>query len=207
VLQWIVLRLAVVVIALSAAADADPRAGRVVRVERGPKRALGTPRWCEMNTGDLSGFCVGKQPAIGERITLVGDRKVLGVAAVIATSPYMSSCNDSTLWQVQSRLELGDLAGQAGLEVGVIDVAVDLRAGKLVSVDATRTPLGAGVVVDTVKAIDTDGDGVPDVELVVYYCDDNGTPTQAQDAKCVDVWMAYGKRKFERARQDRVRNC
>lgn len=209
-LQWIVIRLAVVALALPLVGDiagATPRAGRIVRVESRPKRAHGNPRWCEMNTSDLSGFCVGKQPGIGERVTIVGDHKVLGIATVTAASPYMSTCNESTLWQVQSRLESGDVGGQAGLEVGVIDIDVDPRAGRLVTIDAARTPLGSAATIDAVKAIDADGDGAPDVELVVYYCDDAGNPAPGQDAKCVDVWVATRKHKFERVRQDRVRNC
>jgi hypothetical protein len=195
-------------LAVVATVDAAPRAGRVVRVERGMRRVTGAPRMCAVNTADLSGLCYGRQPMIGEHVTLVGRERVIATVEVTATSPYLVGCIDGSQWQVQTRLERGDLnPSQGGIEYGTIDVVIDTRTTKLVPIDATRTPLGTAAQIDTVVGFDLDGDGAPDLEFVVYYCDDAGSPATVQDAKCLDVWGAVAKRKFTRVRQDRIRNC
>src|SRR5438477_380744 len=83
--------LAALACSLVAPAAAAPR-GRVVRVERPRGKPAGTPRICSVSPGEVSAYCIGKQPEVGERNAdgereqllrrgLVRDRTALRVAA------------------------------------------------------------------------------------------------------------------------------
>lgn len=199
-------RLVVVVVAvLGSSAAATPRAGRVVRVERGTRQTA-IPRPCVIQSS-LHGICIGKRPAIGERIVVIDTEQVLGGASITDVTPYVDPCGQGVLWTVQVRLEFGDLSAVSMREaLGVIDAVLDLRDSKLVAPE--RSPL-ADVPLADVRAIDTNGDGRADLEFVGYSCDDSGAPTAARASStgsCVDVWVATG-RGFARVHQDRIRQC
>jgi hypothetical protein len=196
---------------LVAPSDGAPRLGKVVRVERGLRRIIGTPRYCAVSIGDLQAWCYGKRPETGEKIEVIDSHHLLGTLRIESVDP-IGTCAQATsgLWLTRSQLDTGDLQTTVGdVQIaGIVDVTLDHRRARLVKVDRVvgDRPIG----IEQVIAIDADGDGAPDVEFLPFPCDDAGNPptvTTPATGQCVEVWYGRG-RSFERLRVDRVsQNC
>jgi hypothetical protein len=198
--------MALVLVGVLLAASAAARPGKVVRVERRARLHAGSPRMCTVSAGDLSGYCItSKPPEVGDRLSIIDNQHPLGVVRLTTVSPVPDACAQSVVWMIQGALESGDLSKPEGAMIGVLDVGLDPRAGKLVQVDhaATGHPFGT----DTVYALDADGEGAVDVEFVQFACDDGGNPGPNANGTCVEVWQANSAGRLERTRQDRFRNC
>jgi len=92
------MRLAVVLvgIALGASAGATPRAGKVVRVERGSRRPPGTPRLCQFSASEL--VCLGKRPEPGDKITVFDTKHVIATLHVEAATPLCAQPASGAVW-------------------------------------------------------------------------------------------------------------
>src|SRR5512140_1766196 len=199
-----------VVVALCATALAEPRRGKVVRIERSARRQFGTPRYCAFSVGDNQAYCYGKKPELGEQITVLDTHRIVGVAHVdnvelIGACPLATS----SLWLAHVQPESGDLKTPGDSQVGaVIDMALDRRSARLVKVD--HVPGDRPLTVDQVIGIDADGDGAPDLEFLAFPCDDQGQPPSATGVatgQCMEVWAITGH-SAEHLRTDRIsQNC
>ena len=201
------LGLVLVGVALATSAGAGPRAGKVVRVERGPRGWAGSPRYCQINS-DLNGYCIGKKPDVGDRIAMVDSTRVLGEVRITSANAYPSNggCAQDNVWVVQGQLETGDVSQPQGEMFGLIDVTIDPRLGHVMAVDRGPNGRPLGIDQESIHALDTDGDGMPDLEVTQYGCDDQGQPSPTGNSSCFDVWV-HTPRGFDRMRQDRIRNC
>ncbi len=196
-----------VVVALVSSAGAAPRAGKVVRVARQAAGFAGAPRYCSIQPSDFFGTCVGNRaPEVGDRMVAVDRAHVIGTLRVTSVQPYADGCQQTYNWMVQTVAETGDFATARGLVLGLSDVNVDPRGGRLLDVD--KSPTGHAWGNDQVFAIDNNGDGNPDVEFVQFACDDFGNvSTTSATSTCQEVWTATVAHGFERARADRFRTC
>ncbi len=199
-------RYGLVLVGVLIAATAAARPGKVVRVERRARAQSGTPRMCTLSGADLSGYCIAsKPPEVGNRLQILDSTRALGVVRLTAVTAVPDACMQNVVWMIQGALESGDLTKPDGGMIGVLDVAVDPRAGKLVQVDhpATGHPFGT----DQVWAVDGNGDGSVDLEFVQFACDDGGAPGPTASGTCVEVWQQNPAGRLEKSRQDRFRNC
>jgi hypothetical protein len=191
---------------LGASAFAAPRAGKVVRVERKPQQIAGVPRYCTISSSDYVGYCnTNTPPEVGDRITVVDNTRVLGTIRVSTVTPLADGCQQNSSWMTQGTLESGDLSTPQGAMIGVIDVGVDLRSGKLINVD--KSPSGHQYGTDTIYAIDNNNDGNPDLEFVQYGCDDAGNYSLQSTSLCTEVYGARSNKGLERIRSERIRIC
>jgi hypothetical protein len=196
-----------VAVALCTSAGAAPRAGKVVRVPRKTAGFTGHPRFCAVHPGDMFGHCTGaKEPQVGDRLTAVDANRVLGVLRVTQVQPYNDGCQATSQWMIQTTLDSGDLANARGLMLGVADVPLDMRSGRIAGID--KSPTGHAQGTDTIYAIDGNNDGTVDVAFIQYPCDDAGNATlTATTSTCHEVWTAQTGRGLERLRHDRFRTC
>ncbi|HUS29300.1 MAG TPA: hypothetical protein VMZ53_12365 [Kofleriaceae bacterium] len=191
---------------LCASAFAAPRAGKVVRVERRPQQIVGSPRYCTVSPSDNVGYCITTTaPEIGERITVLDNARVLGTIRITTVTPLSDGCQQNSSWMTQGTLESGDLSNPQGAMIGVLDVAVDLRSGKLINVD--KSPSGHQWGTDTVYAIDNNNDGNAEVEFVQYGCDDVGNYSVQSTGLCTEVWSTRSNKGLEKIRSERVKTC
>lgn len=198
--------MALVLVGVLLAATAAARPGKVVRVERRPRQRTGVPRMCTISSGDLSGYCItSKPPEVGDRLSIIDNQHPLGVVRLTSITAVPDACAQNVVWMIQGALDSGDLAKPDGAIIGVLDVGLDPRAGKLVQVDHPATGHGFGT--DQVYAVDADGDGAADVEFVQFACDDAGNTGPNATGTCVEVWQPNAAGRLERTRQDRFRNC
>lgn len=202
------LGLVLVGVALYASAVAGPRAGKVVRVERKARTLVGDPRQCNVSIQDLSGYCMtAKAPVVGDRIVVLDSSHVIGTVRITEVQGIPDACQQNTSYTTKGVLETGNLsnAAMSGVAIGLIDVALDARKAKIVSVD--RTPTGHPSGTDTVYAIDNNNDSKVDLEFIQYACDDAGNASVNAMSICNDVWSAVPGRGLERIRQERVKTC
>lgn len=195
-----------VALAGTSAAVAAPRAGKVVRVERKAATFTGMPRYCQIQPSDMFGSCTGSRaPEIGDRMVAVDRNRVLGTLRVTNVQAYADGCQQTYNWMVQTVVESGDFSLARGLVLGVSDVNIDLRGGKMIDVD--KSPTGHQWGTDQIFAIDNNGDGNPEIEFIQFACDDFGNAaTTTATAACHEVWVS-SSRNLERLRQERFRTC
>jgi hypothetical protein len=198
-----------VAIALVSSAEAAPRAGKVVRVERKAAGYSGHPRYCSIQPSDASGSCMGaRAPEVGDRMVAIDRSHVVGTVRVTSVEPQSDGCAKTYNWLIQTVIETGDFTTARGTVLGVADINVDLRGGRLLT-DVDRTPTGHPWGTDSILAVDNNGDGKADVQFIHYACDDagNASPVSAT-SYCQDVWTTSAVSKSaERLRQDRFRTC
>jgi hypothetical protein len=188
--------------ALAASATAAPHPGKVVRVERGPRAPTGAPRLCKI-TGEAKGICFGKRPDIGDRMLVVDTAHVLGQVRIGTVEEYPAlACETPEMWAIEGRIETGDLSRPSGDLIGLLDVALDRRVARQLAVEHSPGSIDQ----EAVTAIDTNGDGAPDLEFTQYTCDDRGAQSGNATGVCFDVWVR-GPHGFDRVRQDRIKNC
>ncbi len=194
--------LVAVVLAIAPIAGAAPHAGKVVRVERAQGRPAGTPRLCEVSSTDLTAFCIGKRPELGDTIAVVDSRRVLATLRVESATP-MGQCPQAPVtWMVQMKLESGDLGSTIDPQtMGLLDVALDSHGARFVKLE--HIPGDRRVSTDSVWSLDSNGDGVPELAFIKTQCDDTGTPSSSPTGTCIEVWYPVG-RQFELLRTDRI---
>ena len=199
--------IAVIVPSALSEAKAGPRAGKVVRIERKAAGFTGHPRFCSIQASDFYGSCTGtRAPEIGDRLVAVDRNHVIGMLRVTTVQPQSDGCSQTYNWTIQTVAETGDFSHAPGLVLGLADVSVDPRGGRLLDVD--KTPTGHAWGTDQIFAVDNNGDGNADVEFVQYACDDFGNAsTVSATSYCLDVWTQNASKGFERLRQDRFRTC
>jgi len=189
-----------------ATAFAGPRAGKVVRIERKATTVIGAPRYCTVSPMDNIGYCItSKPPEVGDRLTVIDSQRVLGTIRVTQVTALADGCTQNTSWMTQGTLDSGDLSNPNGAVIGLVDVPVDLRSAKLITVD--KSPSGHAWGTDTIYAVDNNNDGTPDLEFVQFGCDDAGNVSANPTGMCGEVWTARGNRGLERVRTERVRTC
>ena len=200
------LGLCLVGIALYAHADAAPRAGKVVRVERRPSGLVGTPRYCTVSTVDLVSYCISdKAPDVGDRITVMDNQRVLGVIRVTHVQPLPDGCQQNMMWMTQGALDSGDISNPQGQMIATLDVPLDPRSARLLNVD--KSPGGRPWGTDTIYAVDRNGDGSPDVEFVQFQCDDTGNQSINATSTCFEVWALAAGRGLEKIRSEKQKHC
>jgi hypothetical protein len=193
-------------IVLCMRAEATPRAGKVVRVERRPSGLTGTPRYCTVSAVDLISYCISeKAPEIGDHLTVIDSQRVLGIIKVTQVQPLPDGCQQNMMWMTQGSLESGDHDRPQGQMNATLDVPVDVRSSKLMNVD--KSPGGHPWGTDTIYAVDRNGDGNVDVEFVQYQCDDTGNQSSNPTATCFEVWAAVSGRGLEKIRSERQKHC
>lgn len=190
----------------AATAFAGPRAGKVVRVERKAATVVGSPRYCTVSPMDNIGYCTtAKPPEVGDRLTVLDSQRVLGTIRITQVTALADGCAQNTSWMTQGTLDSGDLSNPNGAVIGVVDVPIDVRSAKLISVD--KSPSGHAWGTDTIYAIDNNNDGGPELEFVQFGCDDNGNVSSNPTGMCGEVWTSRGTRGLERIRSERVHTC
>lgn len=191
---------------LCANATAAPRAGKVVRIERRPAGLTGTPRYCSVSLADLVAYCISeKTPEVGDRLTVIDSHRVLGVIRVTHVQPLGDGCQQNMMWMTQGTLDSGDLTNPQGQMIATLDVPVDARSARLVTVD--KSPGGHPWGTDTIYAVDRNGDGSPDLEFVQYQCDDAGNLSNNATSTCFEVWAQMPGRGLEKIRSERQKHC
>jgi hypothetical protein len=186
--------------ALAPSAAAGPRAGQVVRVERAARGLGGTPRMCQLQSDPLigvSGDCYGPAPQLGETIIVLDDSHVVASVRVSRVLPASDYDCSSLRWTVAGAVIGGEHAWDAAM--GVIDVPVDPRLGRLERVQLGPTDWQIGV--------DRDGDGQRIVRFSHFDCDDAGVASSAPTSTCLEVTASRPRGGFERLRLDRARAC
>ena len=191
-------------LAVRAGASPHVRDGQVVRVERSPHGLSGTPRYCRLQadplSGVVSGDCFGPAPQAGDRIVVLDTTHVIATARVTRPPAHTNDACSDAEWLVEAVQTSGQGAWES--EIGLIDVPVDPRAGRIEL--GARPSAGSS---EWTIGVDRDGDGDRIVEFVGFQCDDNGEPTtHAATSSCIEVRVptAHGP---ERLRVDRSRNC
>ncbi len=202
------MRLALVLGTCALVAQVDAKPGKVVRVERKSRRFGGEPRMCGVTAG-LTGYCYGKQPQPGDRVTFLDATHMLGVATVEKVESY-GSCKGTanTMWTVHFRSDTAiDFNGEESV-TGLLDVTVGANAKVMAAEEAPpNRPL------ESASTFDLDGDGRRDLEFLAFTCDDHGDyvvpglGATNLPSTCIEMWYAKGHT-FERLQADRITsNC
>jgi hypothetical protein len=192
--------------ALLSAAEAAPRAGKVVRIERRPSGLTGTPRYCTVSTVDMISYCISeKAPQPGDHLTVIDNQRVLGMIRVTQVQSLPDSCHQNMMWMTSGILESGDLSNSQGQMIATLDVPVDTRVAKLLNVD--KSPGGHPWGTDTIYAVDRNGDGNPDIEFVQFQCDDAGNQSMNATGTCYEVWATAAGRGLEKIRTEKQKQC
>lgn len=203
---WVV----AVMLALAAPVDAGPKPGRIVRIERKRTGARGTPRVCQLNTGDNSLSCFGQPPSVGEIANVVGNDGILGAVRVTKVEPqnpsstYGTNCSDG-LWRADTEVVEG-LNNPGGVPYGawaIVDVTMQPSA-KLTD-PPQQLPAGAS---GESAALTLDRDGEPPGDfMVTWYPCNAANPGGNTQTYCVDFWFANGASGWSKSRQDMVTWC
>jgi hypothetical protein len=190
-----------------AQAEAAPRPGKVIRIERKARRFWGEPRWCGVSLETMQAFCYGKQPALGTNVTVLDTTHTVGIYQADKIEP-LGSCRgpQNSLWTVHLKGDAPTTITDPNL-AGLIDVAVDSRVAHLVKVDSV--PGTANTNPESMTGFDLDGDDRADLAITSFTCDENNDPVTALSAaggtpdQCLQMWFANGHG-FERLRTDRI---
>jgi hypothetical protein len=169
------------------AAWSEPRAGKVVRIERGGRGRTISPRFCiEMHgSGDAAtGMCFGPEPRASSVIEVLDDTRIYGVVRVAEVERAMPNCDG--FWQIKGSVIAGELAsGTAARAVGIIDGGLERRRAHRIPEDRVRSPNGNSDE-HVGLAIDRDGTGTNLLVATQYTCDSQGQPSALGTAQCVD---------------------
>jgi len=203
-------RLAVLalIIVAAAPADAGPRKGKIVRVERPRSGARGTPRICQLREGDGIGMCWGRPPQVGEAAVVVDPDRNRGQIRVTEVTPSDEGCQLPQSWTFKfDRLDADLQNVEPWKTWALIDVDLGPNAHVIDSqeIKAPDDPNAtAWLAVGRGHAAD---DGA-EFMVVAYQCDENGQKqvTGAYTGYCLDYWTQAGGR-WTQMRRDIVANC
>jgi hypothetical protein len=174
-------------------ADARPRPGKVVRVDRPRAAGRRAPRLCQLAPRELRGQCFGKAPAVGEVAAVLDESGVLAHVRVLSAQETRDPCGNVSLWEVAYERLRGDPGGRTShLALAVFDLALGPRARVVPNPGELAAP-GGPAWAQTWSAIDLDGDAAADFALVGYTCDASGAPRPGgRDAFCAEYWFRDG---------------
>ena len=178
------------------------RPGKVVRVERNPPRLTSTALVCPLIDGDL-GTCHRPVSAGAVGVVLDSDG-AYGRAEVLVANELPDACGPVS-WNIeidQRQLTTRDYSYSAVL---VLDHAVTDTARALPPVrDAPAGRPGERVL----HVLDDDGDGLGDLMITSYACDEPGRGTQSSRPlhTCIDTWLQR-RDQWRHARTDLVPTC
>ncbi len=180
-------------------ANAGPRKGKVVRVERSRGRTS-IPRVCDVR-GDLTGTCLGPEPVTGETIAVLDETGVVAEVRIKAATPFSAGSTSCTsLWNVTTDVIRGDVAAVAMRTIGVSDPELNLRrARNLPREQFPQSPSGRSNEV-VVMAVDRDGDATADLVLTQGPCDTSAS------SSCIDEYVKAGGR-LTRVHQTDFASC
>jgi hypothetical protein len=181
-------------------ADAGPKAGRIVRIERPRTGSSGVPRLCRLNDA-TSAICWARPPTRGEIGWVVGpDARGPGNRGQIAVGEVTEvggSCSSPTYWEFKIEpmdanlkdvdswatwvlfdLDLG--SGAKSVEPSVVKDPPDDQNSPWVAVDRGRGDAG---------------DGGADFVVTAYSCDEHGSPNPSTaNGYCIDYWYRPANR-------------
>jgi hypothetical protein len=189
---------AVLVVSLAPprAAQAGPRAGHIVRVERPRTGARGTPRICRLNDA-ASAICWGRPPIKGEIGWLVGPAANghagnRGQATVGEVTASPDSCTSTVYWNVvldTSGADLADLDTWSTLLVLDIDVGAGGKAVDISTIKDSPDPQHSPSFALARGRLDDAGD-TADIVVTAYSCDAQGQPVpDGSPGYCLDYWF------------------
>ena len=196
------------VLVVVAPADAAPRRGKVVRVERARTGPRGVPRTCQVRVEDGNGHCWGRAPVKGETAVVVdpnGRHGTIQVREVTARDD--GNCAIPSFWEFQFDLLEGDLKGTQPYQTwALIDVDVT-PAVKMLEPSSMRSPSGNDGE-QPFAVFDRDGNADPDFAVVAYACDADGKLVRnGQPGYCMDYWIQPRGSRWTLARRDIVPIC
>jgi hypothetical protein len=208
-----ILALAAALAVTAPPADAGPRPGKIVRVERPRTGSRGVPRICQLNPGDNSASCFGLPPVVGEIANVVGNEGIVGSVRITkveeqaASSGLRASCTQG-LWRAETELTVNpDLNLPNGVPYGswiLLDVQM-LASGKLA--DPPPQLPGGQSGESAAVTVDKDGDSAADFLVTWYPCNSSSAAvTGSSQTYCVDYWHAAVSQ-WTKTRQDLVTWC
>jgi hypothetical protein len=167
--------LALIVVAGAAIADASPRKGQVVRIERRRAAAVTAVHLCVQEQRKEHMLCLGKAPPPGERISLVGFNTMNGGAGDVAVARVLRSepadedkCRTGMMHRVAFELE--GRGGGPDTQISLGLRGFDLPQGTRLSLSPNTTiPAHLGNY-SVQLGFDTDGDTRADILLARREC-------------------------------------
>lgn len=190
--------------ALALSAEAAPR-GRVVRVERGTLSAV--PRLCSLGGVRSQALCFG-HPRVGERIMVLDltERTVRGELVIESVGDASELTGRGVCISSGGHLVRGSYASGVeapGHTMGLRGAQLDRRTTRVLIDVAAPT----GRAEESVElALDTDGNGRPDLIVTNYMCDERGELAADAIGRCYDTYMRrHGT--MHRVQQDIFQIC
>ena len=199
-----VFRPLLLLLAIAASATAEPRPGKVVRVERRLQKS-GPIRLCEIKANG-GGQCFGDRPVEGDVIAVLDETQVFAEIRVAKVEGMNAQCD--SMWTVTGEILRGDLAGsQWGRSIGVIDTRLDRRNARKLPEDRLPTAPSGRPEEKVIGAIDRTGTGTPDIDLTAFQCDPSGLPSSQGSEQCFEIWSHDQPGGWHRVRQMLLSPC
>ncbi len=179
------------------AAEAGPRAGRVVRIERprvGLKRRI---RLCIQAAPQAKMICLGSPPlAPGELFHMLDFQDGYVDEARVRTSQPspVDKCETGDITEITYEMTGTSNAGLSHLLVGISGIDIDPRVGRvLLNLDP---PPGAAKGEQTWIGIDATGADGPELMITSRECNDKNPPPRARNrpsqGQCISFWERDG---------------
>jgi hypothetical protein len=193
--------LIVAAVGLVHVADAGPKAGRIVRVERPRTGATGVPRMCRLDNAGTSATCWAKPPVRGELGWVIGtDARGAGNRGQVAVTDVREidgGCSQAPYWEVTIDplgANLKDIDSWATWLMFDLDVS---STAKSVETSAVKDPPddrnSPWVAIDTGRGNTNSGDA--DFVVTAYPCDEHGNPNSSSaNGYCIDYWFRPANR-------------
>ncbi len=184
--------------AWGAVAAADERPGRAIRVERRVNREVPGPRALSVQQGAVL-RSYGWAPKVGDSLTLIDARGVVGEATVTAVAATAGSCPGRT-WESQFRAD--STARSFGYGTFAIYGADLTDRARTLTGTYMKSPSGRDS--DSVwVVIDANDDGEPNLVITAWSCpDDEIGRTLGGQPYCMDTYVRAGPDKWEQRAHD-----
>ncbi len=196
--------ISLLLLACAASAGAEPRSGKVVRVERRLQKS-GPIRLCEIKANG-GGQCFGDRPSDGDVIAVLDEQQVFAEIKIVHIEPMNAQCD--SMWTVTGDVLRGDLSGsQWGRSIGVIDTRLDRRNARKLPEDRLPTAPSGRPEEKVIGAIDRTGSGAPDIDLTAFQCDSNGQASTQGNEQCFEIWSHDQPGGWHRVRQMLLSPC
>lgn len=201
---------AVAALAAAVPADAGPRKGKVVRVERPRTGARGTPRICRLSDPG-KGMCWGRAPIKGELGFVVGPEGRgqpgnRGQIQVGEVTEAQDGCSMPKYWMFDLEPMSSNLVDLEPWSTWVVlDVDVTSNA-KVLEPSAVKSPDDANpawLAIDRGRG--GDGESAADFLVTAFGCDSTGSPVGAGGGNgyCIEYWVR-GTGQWSKIRRDIV---
>jgi hypothetical protein len=197
--------ISLLLLACAASAGAEPRSGKVVRIERRLQKS-GPIRLCEIKANG-GGQCFGDRPADGDVIAVLDEQQVFAEVKITHIEPPQDARCDA-MWAITGDVLRGDLSGsQWGRSIGVIDTRLDRRNARKLPEDRLPTAPSGRPEEKVIGAIDRTGSGSPDIDLTAFQCDSNGQASAQGNEQCFEIWSHDQPGGWHRVRQMLLSPC